>query len=78
MILLYEVLATLWEGPADGSAVARAIEDRTGERFRSEAAEHYLRMLRHNGFIDADADPFAPRYTINPEGSTLLARLARD
>jgi DNA-binding PadR family transcriptional regulator len=76
--LLYEVLATLWDGPADGSAVAAAIQDRTGERFSAEAAERYLRMLRHNGYVDADTDPFTPRYTINPEGSTLLARLARD
>jgi hypothetical protein len=76
--LLYEVLATLWEGPANGGAVARAIEERTGERFTKDAAERYLDMLRFCGFVDADADPWTPQYTINPHGSTLLAQLALD
>jgi DNA-binding PadR family transcriptional regulator len=75
--MIYEVLATLWEGPAGDSAVARAIEERTGEKFSREAAGSYLRSLRHAGYIDADNDEWSPSYTINDEGSTLLARLAR-
>jgi DNA-binding PadR family transcriptional regulator len=75
--MIYEVLATLWEGPADDSSVARAIEERTGERFTSEAAARYLRSLRHAGYIDAHGSDLSPRYAINNDGSTLLARLAR-
>jgi DNA-binding PadR family transcriptional regulator len=75
--MIYEVLATLWEGPADESAVARAIEARTGEPFSPEAASRYLRSLRHSGYVDDDGGVCSPLYRINPEGSTLLARLAR-
>jgi DNA-binding PadR family transcriptional regulator len=76
--LLYEVLAALWDGPANDLEVARAIEDRTGERFSRDAADRYLRLIRDCGFANSSANELSPRYAITADGSQLLARLARD
>ena len=76
--MLYEVLAALWEGPGNDHEIARTIEARTGARFSAEAAERYLRLLRDCGYANARDDPRGPRYTMTPDGSTLLARLARE
>ena len=76
--MLYDLLAALWDGPADEAEVARAVQVRTGQRFSTQAAQRYLRLLSESGFVRASEDPFAPRYDITTDGSTLLARLARD
>ncbi len=76
--MLYDLLAALWEGPADDFEVARTVQARTGQRFSTEAAERYLRLLAAGGFAKAGADPLSPRYSITAEGSSLLARLARE
>jgi DNA-binding PadR family transcriptional regulator len=76
--MLYDLLATLWDGPSTGADVARAMEARTGQRFSPEAAERYLRLLNGCGFAGTSANPLAPLYNITPDGSQLLARLARD
>lgn len=75
--MLYEILASLWDGPGTDAEIAQAIEERTGERFSRQAADRYLRLLRHCGYAHASGDQLTPRYTMTPEGSTLLARMAR-
>lgn len=74
--MLYDLLATLWEGPADEATIARLVQARSGAQFSTQAAQRYLRMLSESGYVRMSEDPMWPRYDITPEGSTLLARMA--
>jgi DNA-binding PadR family transcriptional regulator len=74
--MVYDVLATLWERPASGIEIARAVEDRTGLPISRNQAEEHLRLLRTCGYIAARDGGGAPHYSLTADGSALLAQLA--
>jgi DNA-binding PadR family transcriptional regulator len=74
--MVYDVLATLWEGPSNDLQVARAIEDRLGTPCSRRLADDHLRILRTCGFVATRDAGGSPSYVLTPDGSALLARLA--
>jgi len=77
--MLYDILATLWDGPRDLEGLVAAVGERTGKPVASAVLDGHVWLLFQFGFIDAYADetpPSTPLYTLTPRGSELLAATA--
>ncbi|HVA26595.1 MAG TPA: hypothetical protein VNF68_00335 [Candidatus Baltobacteraceae bacterium] len=76
--MLYDILATLWEGPHDLSGLVTAVGTRTEETVAPAVLDGHVWLLFQLGFIDAHADETTatPRYALTPRGSDFLAASA--
>ncbi len=77
--MLYDILATLWDGPHDLTGLLAAVSERTGKPVASAVLDGHVWLLFQFGFIDAYADETpasSPLYTLTPHGSDLLAASA--
>lgn len=76
-MLLFHILAALWDGPGTASEIAAVLRTPSGGAVPEHPLEHQLQLLRGGGYLAADASVAAPTYTLTSAGSALLARLAQ-
>lgn len=75
-MLLFQILTALWDRPGTGDEIAKAVEAHYGRAFPGHAVEHHVELLHGCGYLRAAGDSTSPQYTLTPDGSALLARMA--
>lgn len=75
-MLLFQILAALWDRPATAAQVVAAIAAQSGRTLPEHPVQHQLELLHGCGYLDAAAATAAPAYSLTSEGSALLARMA--
>jgi hypothetical protein len=75
-MLMYDVLATLWETTSTDLEIAHAVEVRTSEPISRNVINQHIRLLLNTGHIHARNRNGLPAYALTPAGSELLATYA--
>jgi DNA-binding PadR family transcriptional regulator len=75
--VLYDILATLWEGPADAQRVDFSVALRTGVVPNASSLERYLQVLEECGYVQATEREGSRMYALADRGSQLLAHFAQ-
>jgi DNA-binding PadR family transcriptional regulator len=76
--VLYDILATLWEGPADAQRVDFSVAVRTGVVPNANSLERYLQVLEECGYVRGTLSDGGRVYALADRGSELLAHFARE
>jgi DNA-binding PadR family transcriptional regulator len=75
--VLYDILATLWEGPADAQRVDFSVAARTGVVPNANSLERYLQVLEECGYVRGTQRDDSRVYALADRGSELLAHFAQ-
>ena len=75
-MLMYDLLATLWEKASTDLEIAHAVEVRTGSLVSRNVIDQHLTLLRTTGHIKAKNVGGLPAYHLTESGSRLLATYA--
>lgn len=75
-MLLFQILAAIWDRPGTAEEIAQAVQTQNGYPVPGSAVEHHVQLLHGCGYLLAGGDSASPNYTITPDGSALLARMA--
>lgn len=75
-MLLFQILAAIWDRPGTAAEIADAIQAQSGHAVPDSAVEHHLQMLHGCGYLRAPGDGAASHYSLTGDGSALLCRLA--
>lgn len=76
-MLLFQILAAVWDAPGTADDIAQAIAARSEHAIPRSAVEHHVQMLHGCGYLHAAGEPACASYSITPDGSALLARMAQ-
>lgn len=76
-MLLFHILAAVWDSPGTAAQIARAIAAQSEHAVPSAALEHQVQILHDCGYLRAAGDSASPLYSLTPDGSALLARMAQ-
>lgn len=75
-MLMYDVLATLWETASTDLEIAQAVEARMSAQVSRNVISQHLTVLLNTGHIQARDRNGLPAYSLTPAGSQLLATYA--
>jgi hypothetical protein len=75
-MLVYDLLATLWETTSTDLEIAHAVEARQGVQISRNIVNQHIRLLLNTGHITAKNANGMPAYALTPRGSELLATFA--
>lgn len=75
-MLMYDVLATLWETTSTDLEIAHAVEARQGVQISRNLVNQHIRLLLNTGHITAKNSNGLPAYALTARGSDLLAMIA--
>ena len=75
-MLVYDVLATLWETTSTDLEIAHAVEARSGAQISRNLVNQHIRLLLNTGHITAKNANGLPAYALTSRGSELLATYA--